>query len=210
MGFVLSGCSFHQGLESYNRGMYKVNKTVDTYTLKPLAKGYKAITPDPVEKSVNNFFSNIGEVGTFVNSILQGKLHNAAVSSSRIVWNTTLGIGGLFDVATAFNLKSDPEDFGQTLRKWGIPEGPFIMLPLFGPSTITDTVGRVGDAYISPYRQYDWHNKDIRQSVIGLRALNSRVQLLPMTNMLENISSDEYLFVKSAYLQQRRCSLMKY
>lgn len=200
---LLQGCASDSPLESYNRGMYQVNKTVDQYTLKPAAKAYKAITPDPVERSVDNFFSNIGEINTLANSVLQGKFHNATVSSARIVWNTTLGLGGLFDVATAMNLQSDPEDFGQTLRKWGVPAGPYVVLPILGPSTITDTVGRVGDYAISPYAHYDWNDHSVREGVTVLRALNTRSKLLSLSSMLDNASSDEYSFMKSAYLQQR-------
>lgn len=200
---LLTGCASDSPLEGYNRGMYKINKTVDKYTLEPAAKAYKAVTPDPVERSVDNFFSNIGEINTVANSVLQGKLHNATVSGARIVWNTTLGLGGLFDVATAMDLQSDPEDFGQTLRKWGVPAGPYIILPLLGPSTLTDTAGRAGDFMISPYAHYDWNDHYTREGVTILRALNTRSKLLSLSSMLDNVGTDEYSFVKSGYLQRR-------
>ncbi|MGY0399991.1 MAG: MlaA family lipoprotein [Ostreibacterium sp.] len=198
----LVGCS--NALESYNRGMYKTNRVIDQYTLKPIAKTYRAITPDPVEHSINNFFNNVGEVKTFVNSLLQGKLHNAAVSSARFVWNTTLGLGGLFDVATTMNLKADQEDFGQTLQTWGLPTGPYVVLPLLGPSTVTDTVGAVGNFYTSPISQYeDWSSHYVREGVTGLEIINGRAQLLGLEKLLKNATTDEYGFVKSAYLQNR-------
>lgn len=199
----LFGCA--GGLEGYNRGMYKVNKTVDKYTLKPIAQGYRAITPDPVEKGVNNFFNNVGEVGTMANSVLQGKLHNAAASSARLVWNTTIGLGGLLDVATAMNIKAHQEDFGQTLRTWGVPAGPYLVLPLLGPSTVTDSVGLAVDNYFSPINQYDdWSDHSVREGLVVLQNINKRAQLLDAEKLIENASTDEYTFVKNAYLQKRK------
>ncbi len=207
-GFVmtlLGGCTSGDGLESYNRNMYSINKTVDKYTLKPIAKGYRAITPDPVEKGVSNVFSNIGEVGTFANSVLQGKFHNATVSSARIVWNTTLGLGGVFDVATAMDIKSNKEDFGQTLQTWGVPAGSYVVLPFFGPSTVTDSVGLVGDTFLSPLNQYKgWKSPHTRDAVFALSVVDKRVQLLNAEKLLNASSVDEYSFVKSAYLQHRQ------
>lgn len=207
VGFV-SGCATtddnRSALERYNRGMYQANKAIDKYTLKPLAKGYRAITPDPVEVGVSNFFSNIGEIGTVANSLLQGKFHNAAASSSRLVWNTTIGIGGIFDVATAMNIKADPEDFGQTLQTWGVPAGPYVVLPLLGPSTVTDTVGKVGDAMISPINRYEgWGDHSIREGLIALNYISARAELLSAEKLLDTATTDEYLFVKNAYLQKR-------
>ncbi len=200
LGMWLGGCS---SLEDYNRAMYKTNKVVDKYTLKPVAKAYRLITPDPVEKGVNNFFDNLSEVGTVVNSILQGKFRNAALSSSRIVWNTTLGLGGIFDVATAMNVKANPEDFGQTLQVWGVPTGPYIVLPILGPSTITDSVGLVGDYFTYPLTYYnDWSDHSVREGVAVLRFTDMRAKLLPLEKKLEDMP-DEYSFVKSAYLQHR-------
>lgn len=202
---VLSGCasSNNDPFESYNRAMYETNKVIDKYTLKPLTKGYEAIMPDPAERSVSNFFNNLKEINTFVNSLLQGKLHNAAVSSARFVWNTTLGLGGLFDVATAMNLEATPEDFGQTLRTWGIGEGPYIILPLLGPSTLTDSVGLVGDYYISPGYQYDWSNKTQQYSFVALGAVDKRSKLNNLEKLLKNATVDEYSFVRESYLQRR-------
>ncbi len=204
---MLGGCASGGALESYNRNMYAVNKTVDEYTLKPVAKAYKAITPDPVERSVGNFFGNIGEVNTLANSLLQGKFRNAAVASARIVWNTTLGLGGLFDVASAMDLKTHPEDFGQTLRTWGVPAGPYIVLPILGPSTVTDTVGRVGDLSLSPYTYYHWNDHAVREATTALRAINTRAKLLSLSNLANQASTDEYGFVKNGYLQRRQSLL---
>ncbi len=204
---ILGGCASQKNiaLEKYNRGMYAVNKTVDRYTLKPIAKGYRAITPDPVERSVSHFFDNIGELGTMTNSLLQGKFHNLAASSARFVWNSTLGLAGLFDVATAMDIKANDEDFGQTLRYWGVPSGPYIVLPLLGPSTVTDSVGLVGDAYISPL--FHVNNNSIKaanKALVAVAAVDRRAQLLEKEKLLQNATTDEYGFVKSAYLQRRQ------
>lgn len=203
---LLGGCASNNssGLEAYNRGMYKINKSVDKYTLKPIAKGYRFITPDPVEKGVSNFFNNISEVGTVANSLLQGKLHNAALSSSRLVWNTTLGIGGIFDVATAMDIKANKEDFGQTLQTWGLPSGPYVVLPLLGPSTVTDSAGLVGDYFLSPINQYDdWSDHLVHEGVVALNITNRRAQLLKTEKLVDSAAVDEYTFVKNAYLQHR-------
>lgn len=200
--FGLFGCASNS-LESYNRAMYQTNKTIDKYTLKPIAQGYQAITPDPVEKGVGNFFNNLKEINTFANSLLQGKFHNAAASSARFVWNTTLGLGGLFDVATAMNIKADPEDFGQTFRKWGIPAGPYVVLPILGPSTITDTVGLAADYATSPTVQFNWPDHTAREAITALGVINTRVQLMSLEKLIQSASTDEYSFVKNGYLQRR-------
>lgn len=200
LALLMGGCS---SLESYNRTMYDVNKTVDKYTLKPIAKGYRLVTPDPVERSVSNFFDNLGEVSTVVNSLLQGKIRNAALSSSRFVWNTTLGLGGLFDVASAMNIEANPEDFGQTLQTWGVPAGPYVVLPLLGPSTVTDSIGKVGDYFTDPISQYkDWSDHLVHEGLVGLRVVSDRSNLFSLEKQLAGVP-DEYTFVKSAYLQRR-------
>lgn len=200
----LNGCTGTLTLEKYNRTMYQTNKAIDQVTLKPLTKVYQAVTHDAIERRINHFFENIGEVGTLINSLLQGKLHNAAVSSSRLVWNSTLGLGGLFDVATSFGLKAHKEDFGQTFRAWGVPAGPYVVLPLWGPSTITDAVGLVADSAVYPISRYNnWSSHRVREGVVALDMLNTRAQLLPLETLLDTATTDEYLFIKSAYLQRR-------
>lgn len=206
-GFLLmflGGCMSSETLEDYNRRMYKLNKSVDGYTLKPIAKGYKAITPDPVEKGVSNFFNNLNEVTVFTNSVLQGKIDNAILSSSRFVWNTTVGLGGIFDVATAMNIKANKEDFGQTLQTWGVPAGPYVVLPFFGPSTVTDTIGRAGDVLWSPINQYNWEKNAFPYSIIAMSYIDKRSRLLGAEKLLGSASVDEYSFVKNTYLQHRQ------
>ncbi|MPV86564.1 MlaA family lipoprotein [Ostreibacterium oceani] len=202
------GCASNNGLEQYNQRMYAVNKKIDQYTLKPLSQGYQKITPDPVERRVSHFFGNLGEINTFANSLLQGKFKNAGLSSSRFVWNTTLGLGGLFDVATAMGISADKEDFGQTLRAWGVPAGPYLVLPILGPSTITDTVGLIGDYGIDPINRYQWNDYRVETGVNVLKRIDQRAGLLNTEKVLASSTINEYEFVKSAYLQ-RRASLTR-
>lgn len=203
LSIALSGCAT-TNLETYNRGMYKANKTLDKYTLKPLTKAYQTVTPDRVERSVSHFFNNIGEINTTVNSLLQGNLRNAGLSSSRFVWNTTLGLGGLFDVATPMKITAHKEDLGQTLRVWGVPEGPYLVLPFFGPSTTTDTMGIIGNYTFDPLFHYHWNNNYQRQGFTLLGLVNKRAQLMPFEKIAQSASTDEYTFVKNAYLQRRK------
>lgn len=201
---LLASCSSTSTLESYNRAMYETNKVIDDYTLKPITKVYQKITHNAIERRVSNFFGNLSEVGTMVNSLLQGKFRNAAVSSSRFVWNTTLGVGGLFDVAATFGLDADKEDFGQTLRVWGVPAGPYVVLPLLGPSTVTDAFGRVGDRALSPLNRYsDWSDHTVREGLTALDVINTRAKFMQIDDLLDTATTDEYLFVKSTYLQSR-------
>ncbi len=200
---LLASCS-SAGLEKYNRGMYKVNKVVDKYTLKPIAKVYKKITPDPVERGVTNFFSNLSEIPTFTNSLLQGKLKNATLTSARFVWNSTIGIGGIFDVASSMKIYANKEDFGQTLRYWGTGEGPYVILPVLGPSTTTDMIGRVGDYAMSPLRKWDWTDHKAKTGQAVLSGIDTRARILKLEDLAAGASTDEYEFVKNIYLQKRR------
>ena len=129
------------GCASYNRTMFKVNENLDEYIMEPVAKGYKTVTPGVVDKGITNFFSNLDDVLVFVNDILQFKFQQAASDLARVFFNTTIGLGGVIDVATHMDLPKHNEDFGQTLGRWGVPPGPYLVLPLLGPSTLRDTVG---------------------------------------------------------------------
>jgi len=190
-------------LQAYNQGMYQANKTIDKYTLKPVARVYRNVIPTFVQNRVHDFFGNVAEVRTFVNSLLQGDLKNAAWSSSRLVWNSTLGIGGLFDVASAMHVRSRPEDFGQTLQVWGMPAGPYLVLPILGPSTVTDALGLAGDFAADPLPYYIKHHY-VREGVYVLNAIDRRVQLLSFEKTLQTVAINEYYFVKNAYRERRR------
>ena len=168
---------------------------------RPVAKAYVQVTPTPVRTGVSNFFSNLGYTKVMLNDLLQGKVGQFFSDTARLVVNTTVGIGGLFDPASQLGLATHDEDFGQTLGKWGVPPGPYIMLPLFGPSTMRDTVGLVADRFSEPdtYLVHTWHGR------IGLTVgslLDSRASLLGTDEMLAS-SYDQYAFLRNAYLQRR-------
>ena len=188
--------------EGFNRTMYNFNEGLDDYVLKPLGRGYKAITPVPVDNGITNFFANIGDVVSAVNNLLQFKLTRAASDVSRIAINTTLGLLGFVDVASNMNIPKYDEDFGQTLGYWGIDPGPYIVLPFFGPSSGRDAVGVVVDWYTDPVTYLDpdshmWITKTIRY--VDLRA-----DLLGASNILEQAALDPYEFVRDAYMQKRQ------
>lgn len=204
--FALTGCATNgdprDPLEPLNRGIYQFNDTVDEAIMKPVAKGYKAVLPNPVRTGVGNFFSNIDDALIAVNNLLQFKFSQAASDVARLIANTTFGIGGLFDVATSFGLEKHNEDFGQTLGYWGVGDGPFLMLPLLGPSNLRDTVG------LAAYYQLDpvWNLSHVptRNTFGTLRTLDRRARLLDAEKVLDEAALDPYTFLRDAYIQQRR------
>lgn len=203
---VVTGCASVNApkadpLEGINRTTFKVNETVDDYVLKPAARGYQAVTPGFVRSGVSNAFSNVGDVGTSVNNLLQGKPANAISDVGRFLVNSTLGVLGLFDVATGMGLEKHEEDFGQTLGRWGVGSGPFLVLPLLGPSTLRDTVTKPVDSYTS-YSRYMEH-VPTRLSTQALDIVNFRASLLNTTSTLDEASLDKYQFIRDAYLQRR-------
>ena len=187
--------------ESFNRSMYDFNKSIDTAVLKPLAEGYDAVTPDPVKTGVSNFFANLDELPTAANQFLQGKLGDGFSDIGRFVINTTIGLGGLFDVATSMGLEAHDEDFGQTLGAWGLKPGPYIVLPILGPTTFRDTVARPADNAIDPLQEAFDHIPS-RNSMYFLSLVDLRYRLLPLDAQLED-AVDEYSFVRDAFLMRR-------
>lgn len=207
---IFSGCATvdpqyadpRDPMEGFNRSMYAFNEGLDKAILKPLAKGYKAITPVPVDNGITNFFANLNDVVSAVNNLLQFKLSRAASDVSRVVINTTIGILGFMDVATNMNIPRYDEDFGQTLGAWGVGPGPYIVLPFFGPSNGRDAVGMVVDWYTDPVTYLEpeshmWLTKT-------LRLIDRRADLLGASNILQEAALDPYEFVRDAYLQKRR------
>lgn len=188
-------------LEPMNRAIYTVNDKIDTYVAVPVAKGYRRVTPQPVRTAVTNVFNNFGDVGNAINNLLQGKGVAAAESVMRVAINTVLGLGGLIDIATPAGLPRHPQDLGLTLGTWGLPSGPYLVLPLFGPSTVRDGIGMAGDVFTDPVTYMDpaWRN-----SLFALQFVNTRSNLLDATSLLEQAALDKYSFVRDAYLQQRR------
>lgn len=185
--------------QGWNRAVFNFNDRVDRWFLKPLAKGYKAVTPDPIEVGVSNIFSNIGEVPNVINGALQGDLKGAGYDTGRFLVNSTLGLGGLLDVAKHMNLPADtPEDFGQTLATWGVGQGPYLVLPLLGPSTVRDTAGMPVNWYTDPTTYISHERTEI--SVKALSILDARAGLLELE---KNITGDRYVFIRDVYLQRR-------
>lgn len=203
---ALSGCATatdpRDPLEPINRGIYKFNDAVDKAVLKPVAQGYRAVLPQPVRTGVTNFFSNIEDVLIALNNLLQFKFQAAASDVARVAFNTTFGIAGIFDVATSFGLEKHDEDFGQTLGYWGIGDGPFLMLPLLGPSNLRDTVGLAAYYQLDPVLNLD--HVPTRNTLSVLRFVNRRAQLLDAEKVLDEAALDPYTFLRDAYIQHRR------
>ncbi len=204
----LSGCATtsgpgdgHDPLEGFNRAMHGFNETFDGTIGKPLATGYKALLPAPVDKGISNFFSNINDIIVLVNEVLQAKFSAAVSDVGRVVVNTTIGILGFIDVATSMGLEKHQEDFGQTLGYWGLGPGPYLVIPFLGPSTLRDAVGLVPDNYIDPL--FRINHIPTRNALLALKALDKRSDLLSATNIVETAALDQYTFVRDAYLQRR-------
>jgi phospholipid-binding lipoprotein MlaA len=189
-------------LEPMNRNISRFNDSLDDNVLKPVATGYRDYTPDLIQTGVRNVFNNLSDISSTVNNGLQLKGRQTASSFMRVVVNTTFGIYGIFDVATAIKLERYPEDFGQTLGFWGVESGPYVVLPLFGPSTVRDTAGLPVDFALDPVSNLD--NSKIRTEAQGLRIVDKRVSYLAAGNMLGEASIDKYAFLRDAYLQRRR------
>lgn len=188
--------------ESVNRGTFAFNETLDAWLLKPIAQGYDAVTPAPVRTGVANFFGNVEDVWTGINSLLQGKPADAAHDFGRVVVNSTMGIAGLLDVASAMGLEKHSEDFGQTLAVWGVGNGPYVVLPLFGPRTLRDAGGFAFDLTADPVGQV---NPDpARYGLSAVRLIDVRAGLLPAEKVLDSAALDKYSYLRSAYLQRRR------
>ncbi|MCO7223607.1 VacJ family lipoprotein [Pleionea sp. CnH1-48] len=203
---ALSGCAStgdnpDDPFEDVNRSIYGFNRALDKNVLQPVARGYQAVTPDPVETGIDNFFANIGDVGNFVNNLLQFKLLDATSDLGRLAVNSTLGVAGLLDPASAMGLEKHDEDFGQTLGAWGVGPGAYVMLPFLGPSTLRDTASIPADNYLDPLSYLD--DQTAEYGLKGLRLLTRRAALLELESQLES-AIDEYAFVRDAYLQNRR------
>lgn len=195
---ALAQASEEDPWQGYNRFMFRINDNIDAYTLRPLAKGYQAVTPQVLEDGVHNIFRNIGDVGNLANNLLQGKVHDAGVDTGRLIFNTSFGLLGFFDVATPMGLQRNDEDFGQTLGAWGLASGPYVVLPLLGPSTVRDAFGKVPDSMLTAQAYID--HVPTRNLVHGVNAVDTRASLLSAERL---ISGDRYLFLRNAYLQNR-------
>jgi len=205
---LLSGCATtgetnpRDPWEGFNRPVYAFNDTVDKAVLKPVAQGYQKVMPEFAQTGVNNFFGNINDVATGLNNILQGKPSQGVGDLGRFVVNSVVGIFGFWDVATPMGLEKHDEDFGQTLGVWGVPSGPYLMLPLFGPSTARDAPARIVDP------QYVWGRYIEPESVgwilFGVDITRSRANLLRNEKLLDDAAIDKYSFIRDAWLQRRQ------
>nr|WP_315262192.1 VacJ family lipoprotein [uncultured Limnohabitans sp.] len=189
-------------LEPMNRSISKFNDTLDDNVLKPAAIGYRDYTPQLLQTGVNNFFRNLSDVMSTVNNGLQLKGHDTAESFMRVTVNSIFGIYGIFDVATPIGLDRHPEDFGQTLGYWGVPNGPYVVLPLLGPSTVRDSSVLPLEFSLDPVSNHNISSERTAASV--LRVVDKRANLLQATNFLSDAAIDKYSFTRDSYLQFRR------
>jgi phospholipid-binding lipoprotein MlaA len=205
---LLSGCATipsgkpdpRDPWEGFNRASYKFNDALDRAVAKPVAKGYKKVTPRVMRTGVSNFFSNLGTITTIANDLLQGKVKQAGRDSGRFLLNSTIGLAGLFDPASAAGMERNNEDFGQTLGKWGVKSGPYLMLPILGPSTVRDSIARVPDQFTNPINYLE--DDSTRYILRGVEFLDLRADLLSLDDQIER-SYDKYAFIRNAWLQRR-------
>jgi phospholipid-binding lipoprotein MlaA len=202
----LSACAGTGGhpkdpLEPLNRATFSFNETADRYVMRPVAQAYD-LAPLPVKVGVGNFFGNLGDFWIGVNNLLQGKFVDGLSDGGRLLINSTVGIFGIFDIATEMGLEKHDEDLGQTLGRWGVGDGPYLVLPLLGPSNLRDTVGLVGDLNVDPI----WGVEDIgeRNRLTALRFINRRAQLLGADTTADQAALDKYGYMRSFYIQYRR------
>jgi len=185
--------------ENWNRKVYRFNEVIDDWFLRPVASTYRSLMPRVADRAVTNFFSNLSEIRNLANSVFQLKLESAVAATGRFTYNTIFGLGGLFDVATVFDLPEQPEDFGQTLGYWGVGSGPYLMLPLLGPSNPRDFSGFMTDSALLP-SFWDLAEEPEVYAARALQIVDMRADLIPAESF---ISGDEYIFVRNAYLQRR-------
>lgn len=205
MAFALTACATSNHpkdpLESFNRAIFTFNDTLDQVAVKPAATFYQSALPSFVQTGVGNFFGNLGDVWTAANNLLQGKLEDGMSDIMRVALNSTLGFAGLLDIGSEAGLVKHREDFGQTLGKWGVAPGPYVVLPVFGPSTLRDTV-----AFPVDFKADPWAYKDpiyVRNIGTGLRLIDRRAAILDASNLVEEAALDKYTFIRDAYLQRR-------
>jgi phospholipid-binding lipoprotein MlaA len=204
---MLAGCATSGGnpadpLEPFNRAMFRFNDAVDYVVLKPVAKGYRAVLPSFVRTGVSNFFSNLEDLWISFNDFLQGKVQQGGEDFARFFINSTFGLLGIFDVASDADLPKHNEDFGQTLGRWGLGPGPYLVLPILGPSTVRDGFGFLLDTQADLVWRIDY--VPTRNTTYVTRAVNTRTNLLDTTNALEEAALDKYSFVREVWLQRRR------
>ena len=187
--------------EAFNRKVFAFNDALDDAVLRPVATAYRDVVPELIRRGVDNFLGNVGDVWSAANHLLQGKLQSGVEMAARVGVNTFAGLGGLLDPATEMRLVRRSEDFGQTLGRWGIGPGAYVVLPLFGPRTVRDTFGFVVDSQFEPSRLPP--TEAGRYTTAALAVLNTRTNLLSTTALINQVALDRYTFVRDAYLQRR-------
>jgi len=207
---LISGCATGPDrkpgdpFEPVNRVVFNFNDGLDRYVAVPVAKGYQKVTPQPLRTAVSNFFSNLGDLSNAANALLQLKITDATEDIVRFAFNSTFGLGGLLDWATPAGLPKHHQDFGLTLGHWGIPSGPYLVLPLFGPSTVRDSMGLIVDVKFNPL---NYMEPAVRNPLYLLQFVSVRSDLLGASDLLQQAALDKYSFVRDAYTQQRRARL---
>jgi phospholipid-binding lipoprotein MlaA len=205
---LLAGCATgpnadpRDPLEPFNRSVMRFNDSVDAAVVRPVAVAYRDVVPSPVRTGVHNFFGNLRDLWSFVNATLQARPQEAAENFMRFNVNTFLGFGGVLDIATEMGIPRTTLDVGHTLARWGVPPGPYLVLPLMGPSTVRDSLGMVVDARGDLVTQGVDH-QSTRNTLVVVRVVDVRTQLLPATDMLDEIAFDRYVFIRDAHLQRR-------
>lgn len=187
--------------EPFNRKVFDFNEGLDRAVIKPVATGYKKVVPGPVRKGVGNFFLNLTEPTTIVNDVLQGKVNQGVADLVRFVFNSSFGLLGVFDIATPMGLERHEEDFGQTFSVWGFDRGPYLVLPLLGPSTVTDTAGIIPATYLTDLRTYPGNTPET-YVLLSANVIDTRARLLGASKVVE-LQLDPYIFRREAYLQRR-------
>ena len=202
---ILTGCATSGNpkdpIEGFNRAMFAFNEGLDAAIIKPVATGYDAVLPSPIKTGVTNFFGNIADFFIAINNVLQGKIGDGITDFGRVAINTTVGILGVMDVATNMGIPKHDEDFGQTFGRWGVGDGAYVVLPVFGPRTARDTVGLVLDVKADPVA--DVNRVATRNTLIALRLVDNRANLLPADKVIEEAALDKYSYIRAAYLQRR-------
>jgi phospholipid-binding lipoprotein MlaA len=205
--FALSGCATgpdrkpNDPLEPMNRQIFKFNDAADKYVAHPIATGYVKVTPSPLRTAISSFFSNIGDIGNFANNLLQLKITDATEDLMRFAFNTTFGIGGLIDWATLAGLPKHNQDFGLTLGHYGVPSGPYLVLPLLGPSSVRDATNWIASYPLNPGTYLD---TAASVALFGVHFVSARADLLGATDILSQAALDKYAFVRDAYTQRRQ------
>ncbi len=211
MALLVSGCATgpsadaRDPLEPLNRGVSRLNDSLDSAVLKPVAIGYRDVVPQPVRKGISNFFNNVEDAWSFANTVLQLRGAAAIDNYMRVTINTFFGLGGIFDVAGELGIERHSEDFGQTLGRWGVPAGPYIVLPLLGPSTLRDTAALSVDFQGDTIKEL--RNVPTRNTLYGLRAVDARASLLRAGDLLDAAALDKYSFTRDVFLQKRNAEV---